>query len=72
MQKEIHFVVDKILWEKFHKIFPGRGEKTTFFRRVMQLAVLKQGERDAFIEGIWREAQELYGSGEAEEWEEGS
>ena len=63
-KKGIHFMVDQGLYEKFHRIFPGVGEKSLFFRKIMQLAVARQGEKDAFIEGIWEDAEEMYGGRE--------
>jgi len=60
--KEIHFRVSKHLYEKFHRLFPGRGEKTIFFRRIMEVASETLKDRDAFVKGILEEAEENYGS----------
>lgn len=58
-RKEIHFAVDKELYEEFHRLFPARGEKTIFFTRLMRVAVEK--EKDIFISSVWEEAKERYG-----------
>lgn len=63
-KKRIHFQVDQKLYERFHRVFPAPGEKTLFFRRMMRIAVLKQGEKNRFIEEIWRAAEEMYGGEE--------
>jgi hypothetical protein len=59
--KQMHFQVPLSLYEAFHRVFPGRGEKSLFFRKVMKLAVEKAEGKSAFIEEIWREAEEKYG-----------
>lgn len=45
-KKHIHFIVPTELYEEFHRIFPGRGEKTAFFTKIMMIAVEKSEEFD--------------------------
>ena len=58
--KQIHFKVPQHLYEQFHRLFPARGEKTIFFRRIMEFAILKAPSPSDFIQGIWNEAEETY------------
>jgi len=48
------------LYEKFHRIFPARGEKQTFFLRMMELAVEK-GDKWSMVEQVREEVEERYG-----------
>ena len=55
-KKHIHFEVDQDLYEDFHRIFPGRGEKRSFFVQVMEIAVEK-GKRN-LAEEVMEEVEE--------------
>lgn len=46
-KKQIHFEVDQELFEEFHRLFPGWGEKKSFFTQVMEIAVEKGRKRFA-------------------------
>ncbi len=48
-QKQIHFRVPTTLFEKFHSIFPGKGEKQDFFLRVVTEAVARFAPKDMAI-----------------------
>ena len=48
------------LYEGFHRIFPARGEKGTFFLRMMELAVEK-GKNWSMVKQVQEEVEERYG-----------
>jgi len=56
--KDIHFELPTPLWEEFTLLFPGRGEKSTFFRKVCELAVEHGKEKDSFIKIIFEDLRE--------------
>ena len=60
VKKQIHFEVPKGLYEDFHRLLPGRGEKKAFFLRVMELAV-KKGGKWSFTQAVIDEVEEDYG-----------
>ncbi len=37
--KEIHFRVPKEMWDRFVAVLPGNGERTTFLRRAVGVAI---------------------------------
>ncbi len=39
MKKQIHFDVPLALWEAFYKLFPGKGERSSFFRAMIKEAI---------------------------------
>ena len=48
------------LYEAFHRIFPARGEKGTFFLRMMELTVEK-GKNWSMVKQVQEEVEERYG-----------
>lgn len=60
MKKQIHFSVPLKLYEDFHRLLPGRGEKTAFFQRMMELAVRKGGKW-SFTQAVIEDVEEEYG-----------
>lgn len=56
MKKQIHFEVPKELYEDFHRLLPGRGEKKAFFLRLMELAVRK-GRTWSFTQAVIEEVE---------------
>ncbi len=54
-QKTIHIKIPLPLFEEFHRVFPGWGEKTAILRRLIGLAVELEKEKDCFMEKIKEE-----------------
>lgn len=58
--KRMNIRVPVSLYEAFHRIFPAKGEKQTFFMRVIELAVEK-GQNWSLAKAVREEAEEKYG-----------
>jgi len=56
--KSVHFDLPIPLWEEFTKLFPGIGEKTSFFRKVCELAVEHGRDKDSYIHLIFGDLKE--------------
>ena len=59
-QKIFQLRLDKELFERFFRAFPGRGERKLLLERTIELLVERAGEKDAFIEAVLQEARERY------------
>jgi hypothetical protein len=46
--KQLHIDISDELFERFHKLFPGYGEKSTFIRQVIVLAIKHSSKKDYF------------------------
>ena len=55
-KKQVHFEVPRVLFERFHQLFPVRGMKTEFFTRVMEVAV-EVGRDNSFVKEVWEELE---------------
>jgi predicted DNA-binding protein len=58
--KQLNIRAPKALYEKFHRLFPAKGEKQTFFLRMIELAVEK-GEKWSMTQAVREEVEEKYG-----------
>ena len=58
--KQLNVRCPKTLYEKFHRVFPGRGMKQAFFLRLVELAVEK-GANWSMVKQIEDEVEEKYG-----------
>lgn len=58
--KELKVAAPIGLYEQFHRLFPARGEKQTFFLRMMELAVEK-GDSWSLVKQVQEEIEERYG-----------
>lgn len=58
--KQLNIRAPKELYERFHRLFPARGEKLTFFLRMMELAV-ERGEKWSLTEQVREEVEVRYG-----------
>jgi len=60
--KQLNIRAPTELYEQFHRIFPARGEKQTFFLRMMELAVEK-GTKWSMTKQVREEVEDRYGKG---------
>jgi hypothetical protein len=58
--KQLNIRAPKVLYEKFHRFFPARGEKQAFFLRILELAVEK-GDKWSMVRAIQEEVEDKYG-----------
>jgi len=58
--KQLNIRAPKELYERFHRIFCSRGEKQTFFLRMMEL-VVEKGSRWSMTQQVIEEVKERYG-----------
>jgi hypothetical protein len=58
--KELKVSAPIELYEQFHRLFPARGEKQTFFLRMMEMSVEK-GNKWSLVKAVQEEAEERYG-----------
>lgn len=65
-QKDLMLRMDKALFERFYRKFPGKGERKLLIERFIEHACELAAGKDAFIEGVLQEARERYGEGEEE------
>jgi len=47
------------LWEEFHRLFPGHGEKQAFMQKMVMLAVEK-GRKWSLVQQVIDEVEERY------------
>ena len=60
LYKNYQLRLDKSLYEKFFRAFPGIGERKLLLERFIELAVELKGQRDCFILGVLEEARNRY------------
>lgn len=60
VRKEMKFRLPVAVYEEFHRIFPGHGEKQAFFQKMVELAVRK-GRKWSLVEQVVEEVNERYG-----------
>ena len=60
VRKELKVRLPVEVWEEFHRIFPGFGEKQAFLEKMVELAVRK-GRKWSLVEEVQREVEERYG-----------
>ena len=48
--KQMHIDLPVPLFEQFHKLFPSRGEKTLFIRRVIARAIATAEDSDVYAD----------------------
>lgn len=57
--KEFKVQLDKSLWERFYRAFPGHGERTTIIRKVIRNLVILKAEEEPIDEQVanlvWRQ-----------------
>ena len=58
--KQMKIRAPRELYEQFHRVFPGRGEKQSFFLRMMELAAEK-GSNWSLAKQVEQEVKERYG-----------
>lgn len=58
--KQLNIRAPRVLYEKFHRLFPARGEKQAFFLRILELAVEK-GDKWSMVRAIQEEIEDKYG-----------
>jgi len=58
--KQLNIRAPKELYERFHRIFCSRGEKQTFFLRMMEL-VVEKGSKWSMTKAVIEEVEEKYG-----------
>lgn len=58
--KQLNIRAPREMYEQFHRLFPARGEKQTFFLRMMELAIEK-GSKWSMIQAVQEEVEEKYG-----------
>lgn len=46
------------LWEKFFRLYPGKGERTAILRRIVAKLVEHSEDYDQFVESIAREVED--------------
>ncbi len=46
--KQVHFNISDEVYSEFHKLFPSRGEKSTFLRQVLLVAIKNASKKDLF------------------------
>lgn len=56
--KSIHFEVPIETFEEFFRVFPGKGERAFFLRRMIDMSILLKKEKDCFIRKIIALARE--------------
>lgn len=60
VKKELKVRLPVPVWEEFHRIFPGFGEKQAFLEKMVELAVRK-GRKWSLVEQVIDEVNERYG-----------
>lgn len=58
--KQLNIRCPKTLYERFHRIFPARGEKQAFFMRMIEIAV-ERGSKWSMAKQIEEEVKDRYG-----------
>ena len=58
--KQLNIRAPRALYEQFHRLFPAKGEKQTFFLRMIELAVEK-GQKWSMVKAVQEEVEEKYG-----------
>lgn len=56
--KSIKFYVDKTLWERFFRIFPGHGERSGILRRVVREIVSLHAELPSLSDEVAQRVME--------------
>jgi len=56
--KEIKFRIDKTLWERFYRFFPGHGERSAVLRKVVREIVLLRSEETPFEQTVAKQLVE--------------
>ncbi len=49
-RKQIHFDIPISVFEEFHRLFPGKGERSTFLRKMIAHAI--SFKKDTFAERL--------------------
>ena len=60
VRKELKVRLPVEVWEEFHRIFPGFGEKQAFLEKMVELAVRK-GRKWSLVQLVVEEVEERYG-----------
>jgi len=59
LRKELKVRLSVTVYEEFHRIFPGFGEKQAFLEKMVELAVRK-GRSWSLVEQVIEEVEERY------------
>ena len=57
-EKEMHFTCPQELFEDFHRLFPRRGDKTSFFLEVMSITVERGSPRRTYIQELLEDLED--------------
>ena len=50
--KDFKVQLDDRLWERFYRLFPGHGERTTLIRKIIRRIVVMQEERPTLDKSV--------------------
>jgi len=58
--KQLNIRAPRAVYEQFHRLFPARGEKQTFFLKMIELAI-ERGQKWSLVKQVQEEISERYG-----------
>jgi len=56
--KDFKFQLDDHLWERFYRLFPGHGERTTLLRKIVRNVVSMKESHTSFDQAVARRVYE--------------